>query len=167
MTVENVTPLIRYPYTGPGAYSFSFLIYDEDDLKITHTDVYGNRTILTITTDYTVTINSGSPGGSVTMIYSETTGVIEIARVLEYTQTTAWENEGALDMQLLEQDFDRTVMLVQQLKSEFYRAPAQATVRGNWTTATAYVQGMWYGILRMRYSIPVTLIILPALWLLT
>lgn len=141
MTVSNVTPIIRYPYTGPGSYSFSFLVYDQDDLTITHTDVYGNRTLLSLSTDYTVTLNSGSPGGSVTTTYSETTGFLEIARILEYAQTTNWENEGALDMELLEQDFDKTIMLLQQLKSEFYRAPAQANLRGAWATATDYVQG--------------------------
>lgn len=154
MTVENVTPIIRYPYTGPGSYSFSFLIYDEDDLTITHTDTLGNRTVLTKTTDYTVTINSGSSGGSVTTTYSETTGVIEISRVLEYTQNTNWENEGALDMELLEQDFDKIVMLLQQLKAEFYRAPAQANLRGAWATATAYVEGdvVWDSVGEVFYA---------------
>ena len=47
---------------GVGPYAFSFEILDQDDLAI-----YFNATLLTLTTDYTVTINANGTG-SVTLI---------------------------------------------------------------------------------------------------
>lgn len=54
MTVAAETNRKTYSCNGVLTdFSFDFLIFDEDDLKVTITDSGGTPTVLAITTDYT------------------------------------------------------------------------------------------------------------------
>jgi len=55
--INNVTRRVVYAASGTGPYSFTFEILAAGDIA-----VYRDDTLLTITTDYTVTINSNGTG---------------------------------------------------------------------------------------------------------
>ena len=113
---------------GLGPYSFSFEILDQDDLA-----VYFNATSLTITTDYTVTINANGTGsvnivtgGSVpsTPIASDQI-VIVGARDIE--RVTDFVTAGDLLASSLNEQLDALTIFDQQLAEEgarTMRAPA-------------------------------------------
>lgn len=138
MTVSSTTPVARYPYTGPGDYSFSYKAGDEEHITVDFIGTDGVLDTLTRGTDFTVTLNTGE-GGTVTMINPTASGgTIDIRRELEYEQPDVWTNQGAIDLSLLEAAFDRVIMLLQQLNSHFGVSSSAAGFKGDWATTTLY-----------------------------
>jgi hypothetical protein len=70
------------PYTGNGlttSFSFAFKVFTTADVLVVRTDLSGLESTLTLTTDYTVTLNSNqdaNPGGTVTLPSALTTGYL-------------------------------------------------------------------------------------------
>jgi hypothetical protein len=95
---------------GAGPYAFSFEIIDSTDV-----DVYKNDTLLTLTTNYTVTINSNGTG-SVTLV-SAATGSDRItivgSRAIE--RTTDFVTGGDLFANTLNEEIDSQTIFVQQV----------------------------------------------------
>jgi hypothetical protein len=143
MTVETTASLTTYTYTGPGDYAFTFPVTAEEDLVVTHVAVDGTATVGTLSTDYTITlVNDGQDGGTVTTVNpTDTTGRLQIQRVLPFEQKTAWENQGHLDLGILERDFDRVIMLLQQMNAIVLGEDATFMWRGTWATGYGYTPG--------------------------
>lgn len=116
MTVSNQTNKIQY--TGDGVttvFSFPFKIFEEGDLKVYLVDSSNVFTLQTITTHYTVSISSGE-GGSVTMVTAPTSSYeLLIIRELDLTQPTDIPRESNIPEKSLEDAYDRSVMISQQL----------------------------------------------------
>ena len=55
--ISNVTRRVVYAASGTGPYNFTFEILTATDIA-----VYRDNTLLTLTTNYTVTINSNGTG---------------------------------------------------------------------------------------------------------
>lgn len=153
MTVENITPTTNAVFTGPGDYTFSFYTHRVADLIVTHTSIDGTDTIFTYLTDYTVTLNSGSAGGTVTVSNEDfSNGTLRIDRVLPFTQEIDLVNAGPLDVETLEQGLDRAIMLLQQMNQEVLAGTSAFEWEGVWATATSYSvraliegpDGNWY-----------------------
>ena len=72
--INNVTRRVVYAASGTGPYAFTFEILAAGDIA-----VYRDDTLLTITTDYTVTIASNGTG-SITLTAAPT-GATQIAIV--------------------------------------------------------------------------------------
>ena len=109
--ISNVSRRIVYTGSaGVGPYSFSFEIIEAGDV-----DVYKNDTLLTLTTNYTVTINSNGTG-SVTLV-SAATGSDRItivgARAIE--RTTDFVTGGDLFANTLNEEIDSQTIFVQQV----------------------------------------------------
>ena len=85
MTATATSPKKTYSYTGAGDYNFDFVIYEDSDLTVKHTDTSGAVTTLVLSTDYTVTINIDGTG-KITTTYSPTSGTLELRRILPLTQ---------------------------------------------------------------------------------
>ena len=109
-------------------FTFSFKIYDEDDIAVIYTDADGNETTLTRgngNDNYTVD-GVGETSGTVTYpnagsaIASGTT--LTIYRNLALTQTTSLSNQGTLFPTAIEQALDKFVMMLQQIKSDGNRS---------------------------------------------
>lgn len=80
-------------------------------------DSTGVSTPLVLTTDYTLT-GAGNPvGGTLTMVVAPAIGeTVTVLRSVPYTQTTDYVADDDFDTDTTETDFDRTIMLIQQLK---------------------------------------------------
>lgn len=109
--ISNVSRRVVYTGSaGVGPYSFTFEIIDSSDV-----DVYKNDTLLTLTTNYTVTINSNGTG-SVTLGVAATSGdriTIVGARAIE--RTTDFVTGGDLFANTLNEEIDSQTIFVQQV----------------------------------------------------
>jgi hypothetical protein len=109
--ISNVSRRVVYTGSaGVGPYSFSFEIIDSSDV-----DVYKNDALLTLTTNYTVTINSNGTG-SVTLVVAATSGdriTIVGARAIE--RTTDFVTGGDLFANTLNEEIDSQTIFVQQV----------------------------------------------------
>ena len=109
--ISNVSRRVVYTGSaGVGPYAFSFEIIVAGDI-----DVYKNDALLTLTTDYTVTINSNGTG-SITLV-SAATGSDRItivgARAIE--RTTDFVTGGDLFANTLNEEIDSQTIFVQQV----------------------------------------------------
>ena len=118
MADYNITAVTRrVVYTGSagvGPYAFTFPVISQTDIA-----VYQNSTKLTLTTNYTVTINSSNGTGSVTLVVAATGAdriVIIGARAIE--RTTDFVTAGDLKASSLNEQLDASIILIQQLAEE-------------------------------------------------
>lgn len=101
---------------GVGPYSFTFEILTQTDIA-----VYKNSTLLTLTTDYTVTINSNGTG-SITLV-SAATGADNITIVGDrgIQRTTDFVTGGDLFANTLNQELDALTIYSQQVDEKAER----------------------------------------------
>lgn len=112
--ISDVTRRVVYSGSaGTGPYSFSFEILTNTDIA-----VYKNTTLLTLTTNYTVTINSNGTG-SVTLV-TAATGSDQITLVGDRSieRATDFVTGGDLFANSLNDEFDSLVIYSQQIKEE-------------------------------------------------
>ena len=107
---------------GFGPYAFTFEVLEQTDIA-----VYKNSVLLTLTTDYTVTINANGTG-SITLVVAATgadTVTIIGSRAIE--RTTDFVTAGDLLASSLNEQLDSQIIMIQQLAEENKRtlkAPA-------------------------------------------
>lgn len=128
MTIATQSALAG-PFTGNGSttvFAFSFKCFAQADLQVIREES-NVQTVLTITTDYTVTLNAdqeASPGGNVTMVTAPTaTQTVFIVSDVDYTQEAAFTNAGGFYPTVLNDARDRTTLQIQQLNDKIARAP--------------------------------------------
>lgn len=138
MTISYVEPVKTYVSSGNGAYPFTFKILAESDIKVWYTSAStGARVELVRGSDFSVTVSN--PGGTVTILGNAPAGgQILIQRRVPIDQPTDWVNNGPFDMDLLEADLDRIIMIVQQLGWDVSTGQAAINYRGPWITLTEY-----------------------------
>jgi hypothetical protein len=109
--ISNVSRRVVYTGSaGVGPYAFSFEIINSSDV-----DVYKNDTLLTLTTNYTVTINSNGTG-SVTLVVAATgTDRITIVGARAIERTTDFVTGGDLFANTLNEEIDSQTIFVQQV----------------------------------------------------
>jgi hypothetical protein len=115
------------PYTGNGvtvAFPFAFKVFSASDVLVVRTDLLSVETDLTLTTDYTVTLNAdqdANPGGTVTTLAAPATGYL-------ITLTSAVQNlqqvvlAGAFYPKVINDALDRLTIFAQQLSEQIGRA---------------------------------------------
>ena len=138
MTATATTPKKTYSYTGAGDYNYDFVIYENTDLTVTHTDTLGAVATLVLTTDYTVTIDVDGTG-KITTTYSPTDGTLEIRRILPLTQPNDLVNNDPLDVEILEEMADRQVYILQQQQLFVDDGRTLPEWKGDWVTAASYL----------------------------
>ena len=108
--ISDVTRRVVYTGSaGVGPYSFSFEILTNTDIA-----VYKDTTLLTLTTDYTVTINANGTG-SVTLIVAATAGNnITLVGDRAIARATDFVTGGDLFANSLNDEFDSLVIFSQQ-----------------------------------------------------
>jgi len=145
MTVPVEIPTIRYIYIAPAVLSFNYNVFLETDLEVRFIDVDNSVKILTLNVDYTVALNPVLNGGTVNVTYVPPGGYgppdvyLEIKRHLPLSQVTDWVNGSPFNMDILEQDLDRAVMLIQELYADLDAIYETSAWRGAWAT------GLYYG----------------------
>jgi hypothetical protein len=115
--INNVTRRVVFAASGTGPYAFTFEILAATDIA-----VYRDDTLLTLTTDYTVTINSNGTG-SVTLTASPT-GATQIAVVGNRTiqRTTDFVTGGDFFANTLNDELDQQTIFAQQNAEGLARA---------------------------------------------
>jgi len=128
MTISNQTVQIREQGNGSKTdFDFPFPIALSSELKVWKitraTDAKTTSDPLVLGTDYTVTINTSTEGGTVT--YTTAPASTEdsfITRELDYTQPTVFPRVNVFPEDTVEKTYDRNVKLIQQINRETNRA---------------------------------------------
>lgn len=115
--INNVTRRVVYAASGTGPYAFTFEILAAGDIA-----VYKDDALLTLTTDYTVTI-AGNGTGSITLTASPT-GATQIAIVGNRTiqRTTDFTTGGDFFANTLNDELDQQTIFAQQNAEGLTRA---------------------------------------------
>lgn len=115
--INNVTRRVVYAASGTGPYNFTFEILAAADIA-----VYRDDALLTITTDYTVTINANGTG-SITLVATPT-GATQIAIVGNRTiqRTTDFVTGGDFFANTLNDELDQQTIFSQQNAEGLQRA---------------------------------------------
>lgn len=122
--ISNVPRRVQYVNTGVGPYSFNFEILTQTDIA-----VYRGDSLLVLTNDYTVTINSNGTG-SVTLTTAGT-GNITIVGARAIQRSSDYTTNGDLFASTLNTDLDSQTIYSQQLAETLGR-----TVKSAITDAT-------------------------------
>lgn len=125
MTISSTTN--RNDYIGNGAtsvYSYSFKIFAESDLLVTKRTTADVETTLVLTTDYTVTGEGETAGGTITLTAGNLPSgyALTIRRVRDLTQETDIRNQGDFYPEGHEDAFDHFIMIDQQQQDEIDRS---------------------------------------------
>ena len=104
MTTSTTTPRLSYTADGStAAFTFNFEIADSSSI-----DVYVGSTLKTLTTDYTVSFDSGTSGtGTVTFTSAPSSGTVTLVRDTNLARTTDFENSGAFLASTVNAELDR------------------------------------------------------------
>lgn len=128
MTISSQTRKAG-PFNGNGtttAFPFTFKVFAVGDVSVVRANAAGVETTLTLTSDYTVSLNanqSSNPGGTVTLVSALATGSsMVITSEIDYLQPTDLTNQGGFYPSVINNALDRLTMLTQQLKEAVDRS---------------------------------------------
>ncbi len=124
MGVTDTTNTVKESGNGVKvAFDFDFKIFETTELEVSKIDTSSLiATLQTITTDYTVAINTTTEGGIVTYVTAPTSGEQSfIKRVMPLTQTTDVPTEGTIPEDSLNNEYDRSRMIDIQQQEEMDR----------------------------------------------
>lgn len=107
--ISNVPRRVVYAASGTGPYAFTFEILAASDIA-----VYKGDTLLTLTTDYTVTINANGTG-SVTLTATAGTSQITIVGAKNIQRTTDFTTGGDFFANTLNDELDAQTIFIQQV----------------------------------------------------
>lgn len=122
MTISSTTR-IAGPFTGTGVattFPFSFKVFQASDLYVVKLTVStGAETVLTVNTDYTVTLNGNqdsNPGGNVILPAVLDSGyTLTISSDLANLQPTDLTNQGGFYPEVITDALDRATIQIQQI----------------------------------------------------
>jgi hypothetical protein len=121
-------------YTGNGSttvFPYTFTVITQTDLLVYLDGVAQS-------TGFSVSGVGVAGGGSVTFTAAPTIGqVVRLERSVPQNRTTDYQNGGALDANVLDADFDRTIMMVQDLSNQAIR-----TTGGNINVTTQRIMNL-------------------------
>jgi hypothetical protein len=103
---------------GVGPYAFTFEVLTSTDIA-----VYKNSTLLTLTTDYTVSINSGTGTGNVTLVVAATgADTVTIVGDRAIQRSSDFVTGGDLFAQTLNDELDSLTIYAQQVDEKADRS---------------------------------------------
>lgn len=125
----------RNDYTGNGSvdtYAYGFKVFDDDDLLVVIADTAGAETTLTKTTDYTVTGVGDASGGNIVLVNSsqawldadgdlKTNYHLTVIGNRSFIQDTRIRDNGSFYPNVIEDEWDKELVLLQQLKEKINR----------------------------------------------
>lgn len=135
MTVSSTTRSKSFSCNGSTyEFDFPFKIFAEGDIRVFVRDSSGVETELVYTTNFEVSNAAGNyeSGGTVTTVtyasgaratYAYPSGnTLIIMRDLDRTQSTDYVNNTKINMDTLEDDLDRAMMIIQEVDEKLARA---------------------------------------------
>jgi hypothetical protein len=114
--ISNVTRRVVFAPSGTGPYAFTFEI-----LAATDIEVYRGDNLLTLTTDYTVTINTNGTG-SVTLVATAGTSNITVIGARAIQRTTDFVTGGDFFANTVNAELDSLTIFAQQNAEGIARA---------------------------------------------
>lgn len=114
--ISNVTRRVVFAPSGTGPYAFTFEVLAQTDIE-----VYKGDTLLTLTTDYTVTINPNGTG-SVTLVATAGTDNITIIGARAIQRTTDFVTGGDFFASTVNSELDSLTIFAQQNAEGIERA---------------------------------------------
>ena len=102
---------------GIGPYAFTFEVLDQDDVA-----VYQNANKLTLTTDYTVTVNANGTGSVTLVVGAAASDNITIVGARDVERTTDFVTAGDLRASALNEQLDGQIIMVQQVDERVDRS---------------------------------------------
>ena len=115
--ISNVPRRVVYAPSGVGPYAFTFEILDQTDIA-----VYKGSTLLTLTTDYTVSINGSTGTGEVTLVATAGTDNVTIVGAKNIQRTSDFSTGGDLFADTLNDELDNQTIFAQQVAETAERA---------------------------------------------
>lgn len=105
-------------------FDYEFKISAETDLVVTQTDLAGVSTVLTLTTDYTVTGVGADAGGNITLVAGALASgyQLSIEDDVEISQLTPYGNQSAFFAQNHENSFDKVTRIGRKALTQVARA---------------------------------------------
>jgi hypothetical protein len=117
MALSNETSKQIFVCTGGTVYTVPFYFLQDSDLTVYREDAAGDISYpLTLTTDYTLTGAGSESGGELTTVATYSDGKLIVVRNVDYTQRLDLIQGDGFRPDTLEQELDRIVMQVQQIK---------------------------------------------------
>lgn len=118
--VQDITPKIQYTATlGQTDFDYTFIAFSDADLI-----VYKNETLLTLTTDYTVSNLYPSAGGQVILNSGAAEDdIITILRGTKIEKTTGWEEGGDFRSSTIDKQNAQIFAILQQQERKFSSTP--------------------------------------------
>ncbi len=117
------------PFLGTGSvatYPFDFTVFEAADVVVTRTDLEDVETVLTLGSDYTVTLNAdqnATPGGSVVLPANLTIGFkLTLTSEIAATQEVDLTNQGGFYPQVISRALDKLTIISQQLEEKVGRS---------------------------------------------
>ncbi|MDI1301947.1 MAG: hypothetical protein PSX71_08590 [bacterium] len=117
------------PYTCNGvqvAFPFSFKVFQASDVVVTQTDLSAAETTLTLTSQYTITLNANqdsTPGGTVTLLAAPANlFLITLSSGVALSQSTVLTNNGGFFPATVNDMADRATIQIQQLQEQVNRS---------------------------------------------
>jgi len=114
----------RATFAGDGiavTFPFTFKVFAAADMQVSKT-VGTTSTILTLTTDYTVTLNAdqnAAPGGTITMLVAPQVGEsLAVTSRTAKTQSVQLSSGGAFLPNVLNDAFDKATILAQEIEDQ-------------------------------------------------
>lgn len=128
MTISAETA-VAGPYNGDGsttAFTFAFKCFSKSELAVYVEASAGAQALQTLTTNYSVSLNSdqdASPGGTITMVTAPASGEkLHIVSDVPLTQTTSVSNSGGYYPNVENDAKDRATLQKQQINDKVDRA---------------------------------------------
>lgn len=118
--VQDITPRVQYTATsGQTDFDYTFIAFSNADLI-----VYKNETLLTLTTDYTVSNLYPSAGGQVILNSGAAEDdIITILRGTKIEKTTGWEEGGDFRASTIDKQNAQIFAILQQQERKFSSTP--------------------------------------------
>jgi hypothetical protein len=122
MTVSSTTIALSFNCNGAlTSFNFSFQAVQASDVYAFVTSPAGAVTALNVGTDYTINLNTGGIGGTISTLqngvaYAWANGYsLTVFRSTAQLQTSVYENNQALDQLALMSDLDKLAMICQEI----------------------------------------------------
>jgi hypothetical protein len=117
----------RNDYVGNNAvsiYPYTFRIFRSQDIRVIKRNLSGVEFVLALNVDFTVSNVNNPAGGNVTLLAGvlPTGFKLTLRRVLQLKQETDIRNQGDFLPEVHENQFDRDVMIAQQLTDDVSRS---------------------------------------------
>ena len=120
MALSSETSKTTFNCTGGTTYDFDFKVFDEEDLEVIRVTAAGVESTLVLTTGYSVSALTET-GGRVTTVSTYSDGNLIVRRKQSKKQEIDYTQNDAFSTPVLEEQLDKTVMMIQEVKEQVGR----------------------------------------------